>query len=77
MVVTYLLYELALTGVGHSAANLPFDRPATPPANSNLSPFASTEDQRATTIATKTEIHDSTFSEFLTLIPYFSVLIFP
>jgi hypothetical protein len=50
MVVTYLLYKLALTDVGHSATNLPFDRPATPLANnSNLTPFASMEDQRATT----------------------------
>jgi hypothetical protein len=75
MVVTYLLYELTLTGVGHSAANLPFDRP--PAISHNLTPFASTEDQRAMTIAMKAEIHDSTFSEFLTVIPYFSVLIFP
>jgi hypothetical protein len=49
-VVTYLLYKLVLTDVGHSATNLPFDRPTTPPANnSNLTPFASMEDQRATT----------------------------
>jgi hypothetical protein len=61
-VVIYLLYQLALTGVGLLAANLP------PPAESSgLSHFALTEDQRTTTIATKTEINDSTFSEFLTV----------
>jgi hypothetical protein len=50
MVATYLLYQLALTDVGHSATNLPFDRPPTPPAkSSNLTPFASTENWRATT----------------------------
>jgi hypothetical protein len=63
-VVTYLLYELALTGVGHSAANLPFDRPPTPPAkSSNLTPFTSTEDQRAMTIAMKAEINGNTIGE--------------
>jgi hypothetical protein len=52
MVVTYLLYQLALTDVGHSATSLPFDRPPTPPAkSSNLTPFASTEDQGATNSA--------------------------
>jgi len=61
-VVTYLLYQLALTSVGLLAANLP------PPAESSgLSHFASTEDQRVTTIAMKTETNDSTFSEFLTV----------
>ena len=50
MVVTYLLYQLALTDVGHSATSLPFDRPPTPPAkSSNLTPFPSTENRRATT----------------------------
>jgi hypothetical protein len=57
--VTYSLYQLALTGVDFPAANLP------PPAESSgLSHFASTEDQRAATI---TEINDSTFGEFLTV----------
>jgi hypothetical protein len=73
MMVIYLLYELALTGVGHSVANLPFDRPVTPPANSNLSPFASTGDQRAMTIAMKAKINNSTFSEFFTVIPSYSI----
>jgi hypothetical protein len=62
-VVTYLLYQLALTGVDFPAANLP------PPAESSgLSYFASMEDQRATAIAMKTEINDSTFGEFLTVL---------
>jgi hypothetical protein len=47
MVVTYLLYQLALTDVGHPATNLPFDRPPTPPAKSSNLP--STENRRATT----------------------------
>jgi hypothetical protein len=47
MVVTYLLYQLALTDVGHSATSLPFDRP--PAKSSNLTPFPSTENRRATT----------------------------
>jgi hypothetical protein len=60
--VTYSLYQLALPGVGLPTANLP------PPAESSgLSHFASTEDQRATAVAMKTEINDSTFSEFLTV----------
>jgi hypothetical protein len=60
--VTYLLYQLALTGVGLPGANLP------PPAESSgLSHFASTEDQRATATVMKTEINDRTFSEFLTV----------
>jgi hypothetical protein len=57
---------------------LPFDRPLTPPAKgSNPTPLASTEDQRAMTIAMKAKIYNSTFSEFLTVILYFDVLIFP
>ena len=76
-VMTYLLYELVLTGVGHSAANLPSDRPATPPAKiNNLAPFVSTGNQRTTIIAKKTEIKDNTLGEFLTVMPYFSELIF-
>jgi hypothetical protein len=62
-VVTYLLYQLALTGVDFPAANLP-----PPTESSGLSHFASTEDQGATAIATKTEINDSTFGEFLTVL---------
>jgi len=63
--ITYLVYELVLTGVGHSAANMPSDRPATPPAKSNdLAPFTSTGDQRATTSAVDTETNDSAFGEF-------------
>jgi hypothetical protein len=59
---TYSLYQLALPGVGLPAANLP------PPAESSgFSHFASTEDQRATAVAMKTEINDSTFGEFLTV----------
>jgi hypothetical protein len=64
MVVTYLLYELALTGVGHSAANLPFDRSPTPPAKSNNpTPFTSTQDQRAMTISMNAEINGNTIGE--------------
>jgi hypothetical protein len=62
-VVTYLLYKLALTGVGPPAANLP-----PPVESSGLSHFASMEDQKATTIAMKREMNDGTFGEFLTVI---------
>jgi hypothetical protein len=61
-VVTYMLYQLALTGVDFPAANLP------PPAESSgLSHFALTEDQRTTAVAMKTEINDGTFGELLTV----------
>ena len=72
--ITYVLYWLVLTGVGHSAANMPFDRPATPPTEgSNLAPFMSMGDQ---SVAMKIEIKDNTFGEFLTIMPYLFVLIF-
>ena len=63
-VVTYLLYELAITGVGHSVVNLPFDRPPTPPAkSSNPTPFTLTEDQRPMTISMEVEINGNTIGE--------------
>ena len=65
-VITYLLYELVLTGGGHSTANMPSDRSAMPPANSgNLAPFMSTGGQRETTSSVNMEMD---YSEFVTVI---------
>jgi hypothetical protein len=62
-VITYLLYQIVDTGVGHSSANLPSDRPATPPAqSSNPAPVSSAGDQRATTSAVSMETYN-TFGE--------------
>ena len=64
-VITYLVYELVLTGVGHSAANMPSDRPAMPLAkSSHLAPSMSTGGQRATTSSVDTEMNHSAFGEF-------------
>ena len=54
---------------------MPSDRPTTALSKGNNdAPFMSMGDQ---TIAMKTEIKGNTFGEFLTVMPYFSVLIFP
>ena len=65
-VITHLLYELVLTGVGHSAANMPSNRSAMPPAKSgNLAPFMSTGGQRETTSSVDMEMD---YCEFVTVI---------
>ena len=73
--ITHLLYGSVLTGVGHSTANMPSDRPTTALSKGNNdAPFMSMGDQ---SIAMKTEIKGNTFGEFLTVMPYFSMLILP
>ena len=63
--ITYLEYELVLTGAGLSAANMPSDRPAMPPAkSSNVAPFMSMGDQRATAGSVDVETNDGAFGEF-------------
>ena len=64
-VITYLLYELVLTGVGHSAANMPSDRSAMPPAKgSNLAPLMPIGGQMATTSSVDMDMNYSAFGEF-------------
>ena len=63
--ITYLEYELVLTGAGLSTANMASDRPATPPAkSSNVAPFMSMGDQRATAGSVDVETNDGAFGEF-------------
>ena len=57
-VITYLPYELVLTGVGHSAANMP------PAKGSNLAPLMSTGGQMATTSTVDMDMNYNTFGEF-------------